>query len=733
MARKKARHAEASTPSESPVVSDDDGIDINYHPTALQSNGKKTSIPKHTDEDALVQVEHLPDTMSEAGEESDSSSDGDTNPVGDIPMRWYDGHDHIGYSRSGEKITRANKPSALDLASDPSAWRKVYDEKNDKMIELSHDELKAIAQMRAGRYPRAAQNEEVDDVVAWSGPVLAHAVVSGNEPKRRFLPSRHEARQVVRLVRALRDGTVKPPADANSKDDRQYEYDVWADHLPKDVDDMTKTERARNVMHVPAPKPALPGNAESYNPPAEYLAGASEMRRWHRLDERDKGVKFLPHKFGSLRHVPAYERYIRERFDRCLDLYLAVRMVKDQRKTEVADELIPDLPKPRELRPFPTDVVAKFGPLPSRARAIDVHAGGMWLVCGCDDGRVRVLESATGYVRATWDLGSMVDKVDERVPAVNAVEWCPKERAFVFAAAVGKALVIVDASGMLGVNGEESGLAMQNVRKGEVLEDEDVAEKMRKAGIVWEEHNLEVRDTEEVQVEEEKSRMIVIRHGRLLRSLCWHRKGDYVACVGRDGNSGTVAVHRLTHRRSQIPFKKSPLVQAVKFHPTRPFFLVATMHHVRIYNLSQQQMVKTLKPGVSWISSLDVHPSGDHVLVTSYDRRVCWFDLDLSVRPYKTIRNHDKAVRVGKFHPVLPLFADGADDGAVHVFHGGVFDDLNRNAVIVPVRKLVGCSKIVDSLGVLDVVWHPRLPWLFVCGADGHVSLYADCWQGLVG
>lgn len=89
----------------------------------------------------------------------------------------------------------------------------------------------------------------------------------------------------------------------------------------------------------------------------------------------------------------------------------------------------------------------------------------------------------------------------------------------------------------------------------------------------------------------------------------------------------------MSRRATQIPFKKSSLLQAVKFHPTRPFFLVATMHHVRIYNLSAQEMVNTLKPGVQWISSIDVHPSRDHVLVTSYDRRVCWFDLDLSIRP----------------------------------------------------------------------------------------------------
>eukprot|EP00171_Calliarthron_tuberculosum_P015386 IDg15386t1 len=150
------------------------------------------------------------------------------------------------------------------------------------------------------------------------------------------------------------------------------------------------------------------------------------------------------------------------------------------------------------------------------------------------------------------------------------------------------------------------------------------------------------------------------------------------------------------------------------------------MHHVRIYNLAADSPVKVLKPGVRWISDMDVHSSGDHVLITSYDKRVCWFDLDLSVRPYKTLRNHDKAVRSARFHPRLPLFADASDDGSLHVFHATVYDDLAKNALIVPVRRLINAHSVVESLGVLVLAWHPKLPWLFSAGADRHITLFAD-------
>ena len=52
--------------------------------------------------------------------------------------------------------------------------------------------------------------------------------------------------------------------------------------------------------------------------------------------------------------------------------------------------------------------------------------------------------------------------------------------------------------------------------------------------------------------------------------------------------------------------------------------------HVRIYDLATRQLEKKLNPSAKWISSIDVHPGGDNLLLGSYDKRLCWFDLDLS-------------------------------------------------------------------------------------------------------
>lgn len=156
-----------------------------------------------------------------------------------------------------------------------------------------------------------------------------------------------------------------------------------------------------------------------------------------------------------------------------------------------------------------------------------------------------------------------------------------------------------------------------------------------------------------------------------------------------------------------------------------------------------------------------LHPKGDNLIIGSYDSRLNWFDLDLSAKPYKTLRYdlvpsaaeelignvffpfrlHKSAIRSVTFHRHYPLFASASDDGSVIVSHGMVyryactfsctllqyrllsFSDLLQNPLIVPVKILRGHG-IAENLGVLDCCFHPTQPWIITCGADGTVRLY---------
>lgn len=68
-----------------------------------------------------------------------------------------------------------------------------------------------------------------------------------------------------------------------------------------------------------------------------------------------------------------------------------------------------------------------------------------------------------------------------------------------------------------------------------------------------------------------------------------------------------------------------------------------------------------------------IHPKGDNLLVSTYDKKMLWFDLDLSTKPYQTIRLHKNAVRSAAFHLRYPLFASASDDLSVIVSHGMVY------------------------------------------------------------
>lgn len=93
---------------------------------------------------------------------------------------------------------------------------------------------------------------------------------------------------------------------------------------------------------------------------------------------------------------------------------------------------------------------------------------------------------------------------------------------------------------------------------------------------------------------------------------------------------------------------------------------------------------------VNYVSSLAIHPggkrpsskkwylnaiysTGDNVIVGSFDSRLSWFDLDLSNKPYKSLRYHKKSIREVAYHPKYPLFASASDDGTVIVSHGMVY------------------------------------------------------------
>lgn len=114
------------------------------------------------------------------------------------------------------------------------------------------------------------------------------------------------------------------------------------------------------------------------------------MKEWEALAETPwrRKYTFLPTRHASLRAVPAFPRFLRDRFLRCLDLYLAPRAIK-MRLTLRPEQLVPQLPAPRDLQPFPTAEVLQLRGHAGLVRSADFDPAGQYVVSGGDDGTLR--------------------------------------------------------------------------------------------------------------------------------------------------------------------------------------------------------------------------------------------------------------------------------------------------------------------------------------------------------
>lgn len=664
--------------------------------------------------DRFIYDEINPDDNSEY-----SDIDDNANTIGNIPLSFYDQYPHIGYDINGKKIMRPAKGEALDALLDsieiPKGWTGLTDPSTGKPLELSQDELELLRKVQMNEIPEDGYNPYEPTVEWFTSQQEIMPLSAAPEPKRRFVPSKHEAKRVMKIVKAIREGRIlpfKPPTEEDQEDDTVIKYDLWAD----------EAERPDHPMHIPAPKLPPPGYEESYHPPPEYLPTQKERKAWEEADPEDRDREFLPNDFGSLRRVPGYENFVKEKFERCLDLYLAPRVRRSKLNID-PESLLPKLPSPEELKPFPTACATVFRGHKGRVRTLAVDPSGLWLATGGDDGTVRVWELLTG--RQLWSV-----KLSEEDP-VNVVRWRPGKDALILAAAAGDDIFLA-VPPIVDPAIEKASLDILDAGWGYA------ASVPAPTGAEANKKNNPPKWIRPSSALADLGVCAVIPLRYVAKSLSWHRRGDYfvTVCPGSSTPASVaIAIHTLSKHLTQYPFRRrikgGGPPQAAHFHPSKPILFVANQRSIRAYDLSRQLLVKILQPGARWISSFDIHPTsstaagGDNLIVGSYDRRLLWHDLELSQRPYKTLRYHRKAIRAVKFHPGgrYPLFADASDDGSLQIFHGSVTGDMLSNATIVPLKVLKG-HKITGELGVLDIDWHPREPWCVSAGADGTCRLW---------
>lgn len=373
----------------------------------------------------LIRKKTLPEIEPEYNE--DTSDEETNNTVGNVPMEWYDEYPHIGYDVSGQKIMKPAKGDELDkflsLMDDKDAWKTVYDKLEGKDVLLSKEELKMLKRIQRHQFPET-EYDPFEPTVEWfTSKVEVTPLSAAPEPKRRFIPSKWEASKIMKIARAIKAGLIVPGPKAK-KNNVAPVYDIWAD-----------SETTSRTHRISAPKMILPQHVESFNPPQEYLLTPEEENEWNSLDPEDRLQNFLPRKFSAMRNIPGYDRFIQERFERCLDLYLCPRMIKQKLNID-PESLIPKLPSPQELRPFPTKISIVYRGHKERIRSIAVDHTGQWLASGSDDKTVRIWEVSSGRTVKTFTF-------EENVMSVS---WNPNPEVLLLAVASGNNISLINPS-----------------------------------------------------------------------------------------------------------------------------------------------------------------------------------------------------------------------------------------------------------------------------------------------
>ncbi|XP_014519053.1 ribosome biogenesis protein BOP1 homolog [Vigna radiata var. radiata] len=626
--------------------------------------------------------------LHQQGAESDSSEDevAPRNTIGDVPLKWYEDEPHIGYDIKGKKIKKKEKQDKLDsfLANvdDSKSWRKIYDEYNDEVVELTKDEIKLVRRLLKNQAPHSDFDPYPDYVDWYKWEDAKHPLSNAPEPKRRFIPSKWEAKKVVQYVRAIRKGTIT--FDKPKEEDGPYL--LWGD-------DSGSTEKSNHLAYIPAPKQKLPGHDESYNPPLEYIPTQEEINSYQLMFEEDR-PKFIPKRFTSMRSIPSYENAMKESFERCLDLYLCPR-VRKKRLNIDPESLKPKLPSRKELKPYPITCYIEYKGHEDAVTSISIEASGQWMASGSSDGTVRVWEVETGRCLRRWEVGE----------GVSCVSWNPLPDMHILAVSAGQDVLLLNTG----------------------LGDEELQNQIKE--LLWIDSSTTSDDSGDKApsvswLKDDKHMGLRLRHFKTVTAVEWHRKGDYFSTVMPTGESRAVLIHQLSKKLTQkLPFKLHGLAVRSTFHPSRSIFFVCTKKTVRVYDLLKTKLIKKLDTGLREASSIAVHPGGDNLIVGSKEGKMCWFDMDLSSKPYKILKCHPKDINNVIFHRTYPLFASCSDDCTAYVFHGMVYSDLNQNPLIVPLEILRGHTSS-NGRGILDCKFHPRQPWLFTAGADKLIKLY---------
>ena len=584
-----------------------------------------------------------------------------SNTTGDVPDEWYRDESHVGYSLLGRKLDRQNRVDSLD-----KLLQKL--DRSDSWRQLVDKKLGAGIHLSSNeiKFIRNLCTGVLMNDIAMDAHMESSKIeiTQGNEPKRRFLASKWESKHVINILRTIRK---------NPEISRLHKIAPNLRLLWNGIEQSVNPDRGA----LRAPRTKLGGHEDSYNAPLEYLGNTIDISN-----------------MGTLRRVPVYKHFLKDQFGRCLDLYLCPRVQRTKMDIKVSD-IIQDL-KALDVKPlFPSQLTMKFVGHEKAINAMSVHPSGSLLASSACDSTVRIWSLSTGRCL----------HIIKTVTPVSSMTWCPQKERYLISFHVFNILYFVDLMDTLKSRFNDSPIEISTEK---MVENTSFGH-LNRIPYSW--MNL-------------SKTVLSVSSPFHLSGVSWHHKGDFLCVYG--SNINEICVHQISKRTSQkLSIEGNNNISKIIFHPCKPFILVASMKFMVIYDLKIQQVLRKFAFESTRITTLDVHPQGDYILVGCDNGKLYWYNIEQSSKAERALSFSCGVISV-EFHMIYPFFSLELNDSSVQIFSFFIADVLS-NVAIRPLKIMKDSrSKVFSACS--NCVLHPAQPWLFRAGGkyDAEAFLFTE-------
>ena len=626
--------------------------------------------------------------------ESNSSDDSSDEEVlvrtGDVPENWYDGMEHVGYDINSNKVLKNPEEDEIEKfikkANDKNWWREIYDSKNNSSVYLSDKDLEIINRIRQGKMANKKVGE--DDYFEDDLPYQIHPMSNQIPSKKKFGFSRNEQKTINRLVYLYKNGLM--PMEKPKKTEQKI-YDIW------EFEDENDLSQYRPGFGFQIPKRELPDNEESYNT----------------KENKDGGI---------LRRIPRYDNLIEEELERCCDLFLSARTIRKKLDLKEND-VLPDLPKPEELRPFPTKECMVYKGHESSIRDICCDPNGNVLISADNGNLVFFWDILTGKIITKFDLKEKVRKININ-KFLKLIVICTETHIF----------FILPRYLEKKYKEEILTLVKEKIYP-KIIENKNTKEEEKESN--KDNNNITINDSFVWHIpksDSKKEKQGILFYMKwtqgVIKNLVWHNKGDYFGTLSKNSQGKTqVYIHSLTKMTHQLPISHiKGNANCISFHPNKPYFIVATNSNIFVYNLQKQELSRKFISNLNTINRISIHKNGNDLIAGDKSGKVAWFQLELSSKPFKLMDYHQDKIKSVEFNNNFPLFLSCSRNGKLVVYYGKVNDEELVDPLIVPLKVLKvnnNSENNKDNNNLFTCAcFHPNQIWIFSGGEDGKIRMW---------